>query len=80
LVKKRRQVRRIREVHPIFDPQKPNEIWSADFKGEFRMGNMRYCYPLTVMDSYSRYVLGVQGMHRPTFEGAKAVFRALFEE
>jgi transposase InsO family protein len=80
LVKKRRQVRRIREVHPIFDPQKPNEIWSADFKGEFRMGNMRYCYPLTVRDSYSRYVLGVQGMHRPTFEGTRAVFQALFEE
>jgi transposase InsO family protein len=80
LVKKRRQVRRIREVHPIFNAQKPNEIWSADFKGEFRMGNMRYCYPLTVMDSYSRYVLGVAGMHRPTFEDTKAVFEALFEE
>jgi transposase InsO family protein len=80
LVKKRRAVRRIQEVHPIFVSHKPNEIWSADFKGEFRMGNMRYCYPLTVMDSYSRYVLAVQGMHRPTFEGTKAVFEALFEE
>jgi transposase InsO family protein len=80
LVKKRRQIRRIREVHPIFVAHKPNEIWSADFKGEFRMGNLRYCYPLTVMDSYSRYVLAVVGMHRPTFEGTKAVFEALFEE
>ncbi len=42
LVRRRRPVRRIREVHPIFNAQKPNEIWSADFKGEFRMGNMRY--------------------------------------
>jgi len=80
LVRKRRQVRRIREVHPIFSAGRPNEIWSADFKGEFRMGNMRYCYPLTVMDSYSRYVLGVAGMYRPTFEGTKAVFEGLFEE
>jgi transposase InsO family protein len=32
------------------------------------------------MDSYSRYVLGVQGMHRPTFEGTKAAFEALFEQ
>lgn len=80
LVKKRRRVRRIREVHPIFKAKAPNEIWSVDFKGEFRMGNMRYCYPLTVMDAYSRYVLAVVGMHRPTFEGTKAVFQALFRK
>jgi len=80
LVKKRRRVRRIREVHPIFQADGPNEIWSVDFKGEFRMGNMRYCYPLTVMDTYSRYVLAVVGMHRPTYEGARAVFQALFEQ
>ena len=79
LAKKRRRVRRIRETHPIFEAKGPNEIWSVDFKGEFRMGNMRYCYPLTVMDSYSRYVLAVAGMHRPTFEGTKAVFKALFK-
>ena len=80
LIKKRRRVRRIRETHPIFVPDGPNEIWSVDFKGEFRMGNMRYCYPLTVMDSYSRYVLAVVGMHRPTYEGVKAVFQGLFEQ
>ncbi len=79
LVKKRRRVRRIRETHPIFQAEGPNEIWSVDFKGEFRMGNMRYCYPLTVMDTYSRYVLAVVGMHRPTYEGTRAVFQALFE-
>ena len=76
LIKKRRRVRRIRETHPIFEAKGPNEIWSVDFKGEFRMGNMRYCYPLTVMDAYSRYVLAVAGMHHPTYEGTKAVFEA----
>jgi transposase InsO family protein len=80
LVKPRRRVRRIRETHPIFHATRPNEIWSADFKGQFRMGDGRYCYPLTVMDTYSRYVLAAVGMHRPTFEGTKAVFEALFEE
>jgi len=80
LIKKRKRVRRIRETHPIFRADGPNEIWSVDFKGEFRMGNMRYCYPLTVMDTYSRYVLAVVGMHRPTYEGARAVFQALFEQ
>ena len=80
LIKKRRRVRRIREVHPIFEAKGPNEIWSVDFKGEFRMGDGRYCYPLTVMDAYSRYVLAVVGMHRPTYEGTKAVFEALFKK
>ena len=80
LIKKRRRVRRIRETHPIFEATRPNQIWSADFKGKFRTGDMRYCYPLTIMDTYSRYVLAIVGMHKPTAEGTKAVFEALFEE
>ena len=80
LIRKRRRVRRIRVTHPIFHAKGPNDIWSVDFKGEFRMGNMRYCYPLTVMDSYSRYVLAVVGMHRPTYEATWAVFQALFQQ
>jgi transposase InsO family protein len=80
MIKKRRHVRRIREVHPIFEAKGPNEIWSVDFKGKFRMGDSRYCYPLTVMDAYSRYVLAVVGMHQPTYEGTKAVFEALFKK
>jgi transposase InsO family protein len=79
LVKKRRRVRRIRAVHPIFEAKGPNEIWSVDFKGKFRMGDGRYCYPLTVMDAYSRNVLAVVGMLKPTFEATKAVFEALFK-
>lgn len=80
LVKKRRRVRRIREVHPVFVAERPNQIWSADFKGKFRTGDKHYCYPLTIMDTYSRYVLGIVGMRRPTFEGTKAAFEAVFEE
>jgi transposase InsO family protein len=80
LVKPRRRVRRIRAVHPLFVAARPNVIWSADFKGKFRTQDMRYCYPLTIMDTYSRFVLAIVGMHRPTFEATKAVFEALFEE
>lgn len=39
----------------------PNEVWSADFKGEFRMGDRAYCYPFTVSDAFSRYLLGCRG-------------------
>jgi transposase InsO family protein len=80
LVKKRRMVRRIREVHPIFNPQYANQIWTADFKGEFRMGNMRYCYPLTVADGKTKYLLGIEGMHHPAYQRTKAVFYGLFRK
>ena len=37
----------------------PNDVWSADYKGQFKTGNGRYCYPLTVADGFSRYLLGM---------------------
>jgi len=77
LVQRRRRTRRITPVHPIFDPQGPNEVWSADFKGKFRMRNCAYCYPLTISDSYSRYVFAAQGMYHPSFEGSKSVFECI---
>ena len=33
----------------------PNDLWCADFKGEFKLGNRQYCYPLTVTDQASRF-------------------------
>ena len=58
----------------------PNHVWCADFKGQFRMGNGRYCYPLTVTDAHSRFLLGCQGLASTAVEGAKPVFQRLFEE
>jgi transposase InsO family protein len=58
----------------------PNDLWSADFKGQFKTGNGRYCYPLTVTDSYSRYLLGCQGLNSTAVEEAKPVFTRLFRE
>jgi putative transposase len=39
----------------------PNALWTMDFKGQFRTGDHRYCYPLTVMDALSRYLLACRG-------------------
>ena|SRR6478735_497480 len=58
----------------------PNHIWCADFKGQFRMGNGRYCYPLTVTDGYSRFLLGCQGLTSTAVQGSKPVFSRLFHE
>ena len=58
----------------------PNHVWCADFKGQFRMGNGRYCYPLTVSDGYSRFLLGCHGLPSTMVDGAKPVFARLFRE
>jgi len=58
----------------------PNHVWCADFKGQFRMGNGRYCYPLTVTDGHSRFLLGCQGLTSTALRGAKPVFSQLFHE
>jgi len=58
----------------------PNEVWSADFKGQFKTGDGIYCYPLTVADGFSRYLLGCQGLHSTCVAEAKPVFTRLFKE
>ena len=42
---------------PLSQATLPNDLWCADFKGEFKLGNGRYCYPLTVTDHASRFLL-----------------------
>lgn len=58
----------------------PNHVWCADYKGQFRMGNGRYCYPLTVSDGYSRFLLGCQGLTSTAVHEAQPVFTRLFHE
>ena len=58
----------------------PNQVWAADFKGQFKTRDGYYCYPLTVTDSCSRYLLGCQALGSTSFAEAKPVFRRLFQE
>ena len=58
----------------------PNELWSADYKGQFKTRDGAWCYPLTVMDHASRYLLGCQGLPGTRFEETRAVFERLFRE
>lgn len=81
LVKKRR--RRKYPVHagkPTPGMDYPNQTWCTDFKGEFKMGNGYYCYPLTTSDGYSRYLLGCRGLYSTAHDGAQPVFKRLFQE
>lgn len=75
--------RRQKWAHPGAAPvatQRPNQIWPADFKGQFRLGDGQYCYPLTVTDHFSRRVLACHGLRSVKTVDAKPIFRALFRE
>ena len=81
MVLKRRQRRRIGHPgKPTTTILAPNDVWSADYKGQFRTGDGLYCYPLTVADSFSRYLLGCQGLNSTAVAEAKPVFTRLFKE
>lgn len=58
----------------------PNVIWTADFKGQFRTCDGVLCYPLTVADGYSRFLLGCEALLHPSFSATQAVFEQLFRE
>ena len=73
MIKKRKRRLKIEPVYPRFNPSAPNEIWSADFKGKFRMGNKTYIYPLTIADSCSRYVFAAKGLHQGTFRNTSSL-------
>jgi transposase InsO family protein len=81
LVRKRRRrparvvwgTRRIR-------PDRPNRVWTADFKGQFRLGNGRLCYPLTVADAYSRYLLVCRALQSTAVGPTRRVFEEAFRE
>jgi len=79
LVKPRKYRRKVPPyTQPFGECDYPNQSWSADFKGQFRLGNKRYCYPLTVTDNYSRFLLGCDGMYSPTLKETKRYFEKIF--
>jgi transposase InsO family protein len=58
----------------------PNDLWCADFKGEFKLGNGRYCYPLTVTDHASRFLLLCEALESTRENTAITAFQRLFAE
>jgi len=81
MVPKPRQRRRIGHPgKPTSLIAAPNDVWSADFKGHFKTGDGQYCYPLTVTDGYSRFLLGCQALHATSVQEAKPVFTRIFQE
>lgn len=61
-------------------PPLPNELWCADFKCEFKLGNERYCYPLTVTDQASRFLLMCEALESTREDPAVTAFERVFAE
>jgi len=59
--------------------ERPNEVWSIDFKGQFRLGNGKRCFPLTVTDHYSRAYLGLEALDDTTSLPVEAAMSRVFE-
>ena len=66
--------------HPFHGCDAPNQVWSVDYKGQFKMGNGRWCYPLTVTDNDSRYLLVCQALARPRLLETRPWFEWVFRE
>jgi putative transposase len=63
----------------LSQPLAPNALWCADYKGEFRLGNRRYCYPLTITDFASRYLLTCEALGTTQETFAFTVFERTFQ-
>lgn len=80
LVKRARERRPRASGTPLSAGAKPNDLWCVDFKGEFRLGNTRYCYPLTVTDHASRFLLECEALESVREDPVIAAFERLFSE
>lgn len=65
---------------PLSEALAANDLWCADFKGEFKLGDGRYCYPLTITDQASRYLLCCEAFESTREQGVFEAFRRVFAE
>jgi putative transposase len=80
LVQRRRRRRHATGGTALSRPTEPNALWCADYKGEFMLGNRRYCYPLTITDFASRYLLTCEALLTTQEKFAFTVFERTFKE
>jgi len=81
LVKPRRRRRHLlRPGQAARTPELPNQLWTTDFKGEFRTRDQRYCYPLTVGDLATRFLLGCKALHQTHCAPTEAAMDRVFQE
>jgi len=80
LVKRRRRRRHKATGTALSRARRPNELWCADYKGEFMLSDRRYCYPLTISDFASRYLITCEALATTREAFAFAVFERAFKD
>lgn len=81
LVQPRRRRRGVpAHAAPLAACDRPNAVWATDFKGDFRLGGGPRCYPLTISDGCSRYLLACRGLAHPSAAAVRPWFEAVFRE
>jgi transposase InsO family protein len=80
LVKRRKRPRYKARGTALNGAQAANGLWCADYKGEFMLGNRQYCYPLTITDYRSRYLLACEGLESTKSNFAFCVFERTFKD
>ena len=80
LVKRRRRRQHTALPSELSRPTEPNALWCGDYKGEFLLGNRRYCYPLTITDFASRYLLTCDALSSTEEKQAFTAFERTFKD
>ena len=81
LVKPRRKRRQVRHPgRPYLPMEAPNDVWPVDYKGEFKTRDGRYCYPLTISDGCSRFLLACRARRDTSYDQARPVFEETFRK
>jgi putative transposase len=80
LVKRRGRRRQRAQGTPLSWPAEPNALWCADYKGEFMLADRHYCYPLTITDFASRYLLSCEALSSTREVYAFTVFERVFKD
>jgi len=78
LVRRRKRRRYKPEGTSLSRPTSPNDLWCADYKGEFMLADRRYCYPLTITDFASRYLISCEALENTRTLYAFSVFERAF--
>lgn len=80
VTKRRKRAQQAVYASPLKRAQQSNDVWCVDFKGDFRLANGRRCYPLTMTDAYSRFLLCCRALHTKRTPSAWDVFEEIFRE
>jgi transposase InsO family protein len=78
IVSRRKRRRHVPQPTGLREATAPNDVWCIDYKGQFRLGDGNYCYPLTITDQFSRFIIGCEGMGAISDEDARDVCEDVF--